>query len=184
MYKNNKIWLILGLLTVLVLLLAGCAKEETPAATEAPPVVVTEAPPPVETEAPLLNQLEACTTELWTAVPGGALEAAYNGDLSGKVVTMLGPFTEGDIVRFEQSIKAFEEKTGIDIQYEGTKEFEATIGVRVDAGDVPDIVDFPQPGLLSVFFKQGKFVDPTTFLPLDYLQAAVHPGLAGYGRHG
>ncbi len=44
---------------------------------------------------------------------------------------MMGPFTEGDIVRFEQSIKAFEEKTGIDIQYEGTKEFEATIGVRV-----------------------------------------------------
>ncbi len=31
MYKNNKIWLFLGLLTVLVLVLAGCAKEETPA---------------------------------------------------------------------------------------------------------------------------------------------------------
>ena len=96
--------------------------------------------------------------------------------MNGKVVTMMGPFTEGDIVRFEQSIKAFEEKTGIDIQYEGTKEFEATIGVRVDAGDVPDIVDFPQPGLLANFFKQGKFIDPTTFLPMDYLKQQYNQG--------
>ena len=89
---------------------------------------------------------------------------------------MMGPFTEGDIVKFEQSIKAFEEKTGIDIQYEGTKEFEATIGVRVDAGDVPDIVDFPQPGLLAAFFKQGNFVDPTPFLPMDYLKQQYTQG--------
>ena len=97
---------------------------------------------------------------------------------------MMGPFTEGDIVHFEQSIKAFEEKTGIDIQYEGTKEFEATIGVRVDAGDVPDIVDFPQPGLLAAFFKQGKFIDPTTFLPAGLPEAAIQPGLAGHGHDG
>ncbi len=176
MYKNNKIWLIVGLLTVLVLILAGCAKEETPVATEPPAVVVTEEPAPVVTEAPATEAPSTCTTELWTAVPGGALEKAYAGEMEGKVVTMLGPFTEGDIVRFEQSILAFEEKTGIDIQYEGTKEFEATIGVRVDAGDVPDIVDFPQPGLLSVFFAQGKFIDPTTFLPLEYLQKQYGQG--------
>jgi alpha-glucoside transport system substrate-binding protein len=119
---------------------------------------------------------EACTTELWSAIPGGDLEKAYNGELKGKVVTMLGPFTEGDIVRFEQSIKAFEEKTGIDIQYEGTKEFEATIGVRVGADDVPDIVDFPQPGLLANYFKQGKFIDPTTFLPMDYIKQQYNQG--------
>ena len=138
--------------------------------------MATEAPAPAETEAPATEPTAACTTELWTAIPGGALEKAYNGELTGKVVTMMGPFTEGDIVKFEQSIKAFEEKTGIDIQYEGTKEFEATIGVRVDAGDVPDIVDFPQPGLLAAFFKQGKFIDPTTFLPADYLKQQYNQG--------
>ena len=36
MYKNNKFWLIIGLLTILMLVLAGCAKEETPVETEAP----------------------------------------------------------------------------------------------------------------------------------------------------
>ena len=175
MHKQNRVWLILGFIAVLALVLAACGPKATPAPTEAPPPPPTEVQPAPPTEAPV-EEVPTCSTELWTALPGGALEQAYNGELKGKVVTMLGPFTEGDIVRFEQSIKAFEEKTGIDIQYEGTKEFEATIGVRVGANDVPDIVDFPQPGLLGNFFKDGKFIDPTTFLPEDYLKAQYKQG--------
>jgi 6-phosphofructokinase len=67
---------------------------------------------------------------------------------------MTGPFTDEDAVKFNNSIADFEAKTGIDIQYEGSKEFEATISIRVEAGDAPDIVDFPQPGLLANFVKQ------------------------------
>ena len=59
----------------------------------------------------------------------------------------------------------FEEATGIDVKYIGTKEFEAIISVAVDAGDPPDIADFPQPGLLAHFARQGKVVDVTTFMP-------------------
>jgi alpha-glucoside transport system substrate-binding protein len=181
MNSKRTFWAFLALTLLLALMLAACGGEEaTP--TEAPPP--TE-PPPAEvapTEPPVAElPVGECTTELWTAIPGGALEKAYNGELTGKVVTMMGPFTEGDIVRFEQSIKAFEEKTGIDIQYEGTKEFEATIGVRVGAGDVPDIVDFPQPGLLAGFFKEGKFIDPTTFLPAAYLAQQYNQGWLDMG---
>jgi alpha-glucoside transport system substrate-binding protein len=43
--------------------------------------------------------------------------------------------------------------TGITIQYEGSKEFEASIAIRVDGGNPPDIADFPQPGLLENFVK-------------------------------
>ncbi|MCO5243169.1 MAG: hypothetical protein M9927_04985 [Anaerolineae bacterium] len=54
---------------------------------------------------------------------------------------MNGPFTDEDQVKFESSVKAFEDATGIDIQHEGSKEFEASIGVRFEA-KMPDIVDF------------------------------------------
>src|SRR4030042_6984027 len=116
MYKNNKFWLILGILTVLVLVLAGCAKEETPAATEAPPPVVTEAP--VVQEAPTPGG-----TDYSKVVP--ELVEAMDGKDSGTVVTMAGPFTDNDAVVFDASIKDFEDKTGIDTQYSGSKEFEA-----------------------------------------------------------
>jgi len=97
--------------------------------------------------------------------PGTYYERALAGEFDGTVVTMNGPFTDEDAIKFANSIAAFEEATGIDIQYEGSKEFEAAIGIRVEAGDPPDIVDFPQPGLLATFVARGEVVDVSTFLP-------------------
>ncbi|WP_053228311.1 ABC transporter substrate-binding protein [Spirochaeta cellobiosiphila] len=98
-----------------------------------------------------------------------------------KVVTMAGPFTDNDAVKFEESIKAFEEETGIDIQYEGSKEFEASISVRIEGGNPPDIADFPQPGLLENFVKTGKVIDLSKTLDMtkvrnNYIQSWLDMG--------
>jgi len=94
----------------------------------------------------------------------GPLADALAGKFKGKKVTMYGPFVDADQVKFEEAIKSFEEKTGIDIAYEGSKEFEATISVRVNGNNAPDIVDFPQPGLLANIAKTGKVIDIATFM--------------------
>jgi len=99
------------------------------------------------------------------------LADAMAGKFKGTVVTMAGPFTDNDAVKFDNSIKAFEDKTGIDIQYTGSKEFEASITIAVDGGNPPDIVDFPQPGLLSTMVKKGQVVDLSTFMDMDKLKA-------------
>jgi alpha-glucoside transport system substrate-binding protein len=99
------------------------------------------------------------------------LENAFNGMYKGTVVTMAGPFTDNDAVKFDESIKNFEEKTGIDIQYSGSKEFEASIAISVEGGNAPDIVDFPQPGLLENFVKKGLAIDVSTFLDMAKLKA-------------
>lgn len=101
---------------------------------------------------------------------GSPLELAYKGEYKGKKVTMMGPFVDGDEIKFLDAIKEFEEKTGIDIQYEGSKEFEATIGIRIDGNNAPDISDFPQPGLLATFVKQGKVIDVSTFLDAETMK--------------
>ena len=102
-------------------------------------------------------------------VPGGFMGQALSGDFSGTVVTVDGPFADADTVKFEQSVASFEEATGIDIQYIGGKEFEGSIGVRVEAGDAPDIADFPQPGLLATFVRQGYITDVSEFMPQEWL---------------
>ncbi len=137
----RRTFVVLSLVTAAALLLGACAPAATP--TTAPPEPTT---PPEPTEAM------------------SALESALAGMYQGTVVTATGPFTDEDAVKFDATVKAFEDQTGIDIQYEGSKEFEATISARVDAGDPPDIVDFPQPGLLANFVKAGKVVDLSTFL--------------------
>jgi alpha-glucoside transport system substrate-binding protein len=97
------------------------------------------------------------------------LNQAFAGEFEGTTVTAFGPFTDEDAVKFNDTMTEFEEATGIDIQYEGSKEFETTISVRVDAGDVADIVDFPQPGLLANFVSSGDVVDLNTFMDRETL---------------
>jgi len=132
-------WVLIALLIVGSLLLSACGGK----ATDEP--VVDEGPQPL--------------------ADGTYYERAMNGEYEGTVVTMTGPFTDEDAVKFDNSVATFEEATGIDVQYEGSKEFEASITLRVDAGDAPDIVDFPQPGLLGTFVARGEVVDVSTFLP-------------------
>ncbi|MBW5445515.1 extracellular solute-binding protein [Cohnella sp. CFH 77786] len=99
-----------------------------------------------------------------SAASGSPLADALAGKFKGTKVTMFGPFVDVDQVKFEEAIKDFETKTGIDIAYEGSKEFEATISVRVNGNNAPDIADFPQPGLLANIAKTGKVIDVSTFL--------------------
>ena len=105
------------------------------------------------------------------ALGADPLSDAYAGKLKGTVVTMSGPFTDNDAVKFNESVREFEARTGIDIQYEGSKEFEASISIRINGGNPPDVVDFPQPGLLSNFVKTGKAIDLSKVLDMAKVKA-------------
>jgi len=101
---------------------------------------------------------------------GPELAAAFQGKYKGTVVNMAGPFTDQDAVKFNQSVKDFEDKTGINILYAGSKEFEASIRIQVEGGTPPDIVDFPQPGLLASFASAGKVLDAGKIVNAAWLQ--------------
>ncbi|HEX2620631.1 MAG TPA: ABC transporter substrate-binding protein, partial [Phototrophicaceae bacterium] len=109
-----------------------------------------------------------CPEGLWTNM-SAELTSACAGELAGTVVTMTGPFTDEDAVKFDASVAEFEAWTGIDIQYTGTKEFETIISAAVQGGAAPDIADFPQPGLLKGFAKEGYITDLGTFLDPEWL---------------
>lgn len=104
------------------------------------------------------------------------LEMAENGDFSGTTVTMFGAFVDEDARRFDASIADFEERTGIDIQYEGSGDFETLIQVRVDGGDPPDIGGHPQPGLVAGLVDQGAVIDPSAFLGMDFIERQYAQG--------
>ncbi|HMO10705.1 MAG TPA: ABC transporter substrate-binding protein, partial [Actinotalea sp.] len=85
---------------------------------------------------------------------GGAVSAEceayadYMG-MDGTVVTMFGSILSPESDSLDASWAEFEECTGIDIQYEGTNEFESQLPVRVQGGQAPDLAIIPQPGLLA-----------------------------------
>ncbi len=111
-------------------------------------------------------------TKAAQAAPAGdPLMEAFAGKYRGTTVRMSGPFTDNDAVKFNESMKSFTEKTGIKVEYEGSKEFEASIAIRVNGGNPPDIADFPQPGLLENFVKAGKVVDLNKVLDMSKVKA-------------
>src|SRR5512136_1153451 len=150
---------IFSLITILGLLLTACGGGAAPA-TEAPAAAPATQPPAAApatqppAAAPATAPAAAAAGQTTGESEAGARAAgltfladAYAGKYKGEKVTMTGPFADADAVKFANSMKPFEDATGITIQYEGSKQFEASITAQVQGGAPPDIVDFPQPGL-------------------------------------
>ncbi|MDT0166732.1 ABC transporter substrate-binding protein [Actinotalea sp. AC32] len=77
------------------------------------------------------------------------------GDLGGTTVSVYTSIVEPESVDQEESYDLFEECTGATIQYEGSREFEAQLLVRIQAGNAPDIAYIPQPGLLQTIVRDN-----------------------------
>jgi alpha-glucoside transport system substrate-binding protein len=82
------------------------------------------------------------------------------GDLTGKSVSVYTSIVAPEDVTQKNSYKLFERCTGATIKYEGSKEFEAQLVVRVRSGNPPDVAYLPQPGLLKTLVNDtGKVLE-------------------------
>lgn len=80
------------------------------------------------------------------------------GDIKGKTVTVYTSITAPEDEPHIKSYQPFVDCTGVEIKYEGSKEFEAQLPVRVKGGNAPDIAYLPQPGLLKTMVATGKVI--------------------------
>lgn len=82
---------------------------------------------------------------------GGADCTAFEsyGDLSGKTINLYTSIVSPEDQPHIDSFKPFEDCTGATVAYEGSREFEAQLPVKIEAGSPPDIAYIPQPGLIA-----------------------------------
>ncbi|MBO0609724.1 ABC transporter substrate-binding protein [Myceligenerans salitolerans] len=113
--------------------------------------------------------LGACAdTEDGSGGDGGDVEAfeidcsAYEefGDLEGTTVSVYTTIVEPEAETQQASYEPFEECTGVEVEYEASREMEAQLPVRVQAGNPPDIAILPQPGLLNTLVTEYDAVLP------------------------
>ncbi|MBP7693720.1 MAG: hypothetical protein KA764_17490, partial [Anaerolineales bacterium] len=91
---SKRVMQILGALMILSIIITACGPAATP------------------TPAPQATQAPAATTAPSTG-SGTFLERALAGEFKGTIVTATGPFTDEDAVKFDATMKAFEDQTGI-----------------------------------------------------------------------
>jgi len=110
--------------------------------------------------------------------PGGFLQRALNGEFrdTAQEVSVFGPCRDQCELEYNAILDQFEAATGIPANYIGSADFEIEINTLVAAGQPPDIVDFPQPGLLQGFVAEGLVENVTDHISLEWLQQQYNPG--------
>ena len=162
---RGKLLVIVALVSVLALTLSACA-------TPIPETVQVEVTREVKVEVPVEVEVEVpveVTAEV--AIPEGPYEhiaRAMAGEFAGTEVNIFGVYTSEDEARFRAALVPFEQATGIEVNFEGSGDFEQLIRVQVEAGDPPDIAQFSQPGLIAEM--ADKMVPLDSFMNMDQLK--------------
>ena len=143
MFTKKALWALLALAVMFTLVLSACQPAATP----------TEAP--------------AAAPEEPTAAPEEPEEPEM--PLAGEKVTIFTAAADEQAAAFQSEFVDFTAETGIEVVVEGSGDFEVLATTRAEAGDLPDIINFPQPGLMADLARDGILIDLGTFLTNDYL---------------
>ncbi|PKW25563.1 ABC transporter substrate-binding protein [Phycicoccus duodecadis] len=79
-------------------------------------------------------------------------------ELNGKTVSIYTSIVTPEDASHKASYKAFEDCTGVKVNYEGDKDFEKNLPQRAQSGNLPDVAFIPQPGLLQTMVDTGKAI--------------------------
>src|SRR5436190_4628988 len=89
---------------------------------------------------------------------------------TGGVVHVLGTWGGSEQESFLAMVKPFEDRTGIKVEYEGTRDLNAVLTTRVQSGNPPELAGLPNPGQMAEFAKQGKLVALDSVLDMSTLK--------------
>ena len=117
-----------------------------------------------------------------TPAGSGADCAPYEqyGAFEGETVELYATIVDIEADQLVESWADFEACTGITIDYVGTQEAETQINVRAAAGDAPDLMIIPQPGLLQRLVADG-YVVPGPAAVEDNVDEFWSESWKGYG---
>jgi alpha-glucoside transport system substrate-binding protein len=175
------------LLTSLILAACGGAATQAPTAAapaaaptaapaaEAPTAAPAAEPPTAMAEATAAPAAEAPASTTDYSKIGPELADAFAGKYKGTTVSLLHGLSGEEENKFKAQFTDFQAKTGITLNLVPGSTTES-IAVKVQSGTIEDIVNFPQPGTMGSYAKQGKIIDLNTFIKADWLKENYNQG--------
>ncbi|NLG99377.1 MAG: carbohydrate ABC transporter substrate-binding protein [Chloroflexi bacterium] len=206
MFQKHNARILLSVFVILTLLLVSCgspadqttptsgvpgtgaengAGVETPSATdagaaggEATMAAPTEPAGGAETPA----EGAETPTEGAETPTGGAGEGAGAGGTGwvpeqlGGTLSVLAIWGGEEQDNFMAMIQPFIEQTGVDVQYESTRDLAAVLNTRISGGNPPDVAGLPNPGQMVNLARSGALKPLDDVLDQDYMAANFDPG--------
>ena len=102
---------------------------------------------------------------------GSAVEpaAGQTGRIGG-TVSVIAVWGGQELEVFRQMIQPFEERTGVRVEFEGTRDIDAVLTTRVEAGNPPDVAYLPGPGKMIELARAGKMIDLGQVLDMERIR--------------
>ncbi|MBS3810567.1 MAG: carbohydrate ABC transporter substrate-binding protein [Halanaerobiales bacterium] len=85
-------------------------------------------------------------------------------------VTVMGVWGGGELDAFNKMVEPFEAASGIEVQYEGTRDLPTLLTTRLEAGNPPDIVAVSGPGMMKDLAEDGDLVDLKNVFNMNYIK--------------
>src|SRR5207245_10139573 len=124
----------------------------------------------------LVRALVVAMAAVFTAVACGTSSTGNAGSIK-----ILAAWSGQEQASFFAVRKPWEDKTGIKVNYEYSRDLDALLTTRVGAGNPPDLAAAPSPTTLTNFAKQGKVIAlddkiDMTSLKANYSQSWIDLG--------
>ena len=112
---------------------------------------------------------------------GSAAPSTGTGEQIGGVVTVIGTWGGSEAESFEAMIKPFEDSTGVDVQFTGTRDINTVLSTGVASGILPDVAGLPGPGQMAEWARQGALKPLNDVLDTATYTADTAPALVELG---
>lgn len=104
-------------------------------------------------------------------------------------LTVMGVWGGAELDAFNKVVETFEAASGIDVQFEGTRDLPTVLTTRLEAGNPPDIVAIQGLGMMKDYASEGRLVDLNSVLNMntvkeDYNQTWLDLGNYKGGLYG
>lgn len=99
----------------------------------------------------------------------GSKEEKPTGTIGGSV-SVIAQWGGNELEIFNNMKAPFEDETGIRVDYEGTRDINAVLTTRVQAGNPPDIAIISSPAKMAEFARAGKLVELSNVLDMEKLK--------------
>ena len=98
-----------------------------------------------------------------------------------KQVNVLGVWGGDELASFQAAVAPWEAETGYAMGFSGTRDLNAVLTSRLEAGNPPDIAILPNPGLMHALASEGRLIPLDSVLDADMMAAEYSQGWVDLG---
>src|SRR5215469_13671356 len=122
----------------------------------------------------LLGLVAASLLAVIACAPGQASTSTSSNSGNGKIggtVHVLATWSGSEQDSFMAVLKPFEDRTGITVEYESSRDLDADMLTRISAGNPPEVTGAPSTGTLNKLAAQGKVVALDNIVDVNTLKS-------------